>query len=152
MKLLLQPNRWSCLPTAVAMVMRVTPKEVFDFLGHDGSQIVWPCLAEPFCRRSFHLEEMLEFCLDRLVYPTVLNVDTSYAPMDGLPDFLPYPNQDRILNHLSDHDAVLIGERDGNRHAVAWDQNMILDPEGLQYDLSEFTVETIMLVRNQINL
>lgn len=59
MKLQHQPNNWSCLPTAFAMVLDLPVKEIIDLIGHDGSTITWPKLPSPFCRRAFHIQELI---------------------------------------------------------------------------------------------
>jgi hypothetical protein len=65
MEIQVQPNRWSCLPTAFAMVLDIPVSQIFDYLGHNGEAIVWPQLEEPRCRRSFHIQEMIDFCFSK---------------------------------------------------------------------------------------
>jgi hypothetical protein len=64
MKLIRQPNRWSCLPTAFAIALDVSYDSIIKAIGHDGSKKIWPGLPEPRCRRSFHIREMIDVCYD----------------------------------------------------------------------------------------
>src|ERR1043165_661673 len=71
MKLLNSPNRWSCLPTAFAMCLDVEVQDILNWLQHDGSDIIWPELHEPYKRRSFGVSEMIDYCFfnkNRLVH------------------------------------------------------------------------------------
>ena len=61
MQLQKQPNKWSCLPTSFAIVLNCPVQEIFDYLGHDGSEIIWPENKDPFNRRAFHIQEMIDF-------------------------------------------------------------------------------------------
>lgn len=62
MKLIKQPNRWSCLPTAFAMALDVPLEDIIAYVGHDGGELKWPALPEPFCRRCFHIQELVNYC------------------------------------------------------------------------------------------
>ena len=64
MRLLRKPERWMCLPASFAMVLDLPLADIFDEIGHDGSQIVWPDLPEPMCRRGFHPQELIHLCLN----------------------------------------------------------------------------------------
>ena len=64
MRLLRKPERWMCLPTSFAMVLDLPLSAIFDEIGHDGSQIIWPDLPEPTCRRGFHPQELIHVCLN----------------------------------------------------------------------------------------
>jgi len=64
MKLIKQPNSWSCLLTAFAMATESTPEDLIAMIGHDGSEIIWPDLPEGYQHRAFHPEELFECALD----------------------------------------------------------------------------------------
>ncbi len=63
MRPLKNPNTWSCLPTAFAIVLEVSLEAVLGIVGHDGSEITHAGLPEPLCRRGFHPQEMIKMCL-----------------------------------------------------------------------------------------
>lgn len=60
MKLITQPNKWTCLPTSVAMLLNISLDDIFKIVGHDGSQILWKDFPDPQNRRGFHIQEMYE--------------------------------------------------------------------------------------------
>lgn len=55
----IQPNRWSCLITAWAMVLGEPVLDLISELGHDGSKIMIQNVPEPLCRRGFFNPEIL---------------------------------------------------------------------------------------------
>ena len=138
MKLLKQPNRWSCLPTAFAMLLDITVEEVVVALGHDGSELIYPGHSEPYCRRSFHIQEMIDVCLLR----NIGIVQIERAPVSealGATYNVPVPKA-RMEFYLSKFPGVLIGvgSISGKPHAVAWNGSKIFDPNGTTYPLSNF--------------
>lgn len=131
MNLLIQSNEWSCLPTAVSMVLDVMPKEIYDFLGHDGSEIIQSDEPYPYNHRGFTVEEMAWYCCMHGISMMYLSNDLSFSCIP-------------ILMH---NDAVLLGQIDDKSHAVAWDRVSILDPVGKRYSISQFLIEGILLFR-----
>src|SRR5262245_26456549 len=82
MKLQKQPNRWSCLPTAFATIADIPVDELITEIGHDGSEIIDSTRKDPFCRRSFHVQEIIDVLLERAIgvitmhiFPTILMRD-----------------------------------------------------------------------------
>lgn len=149
-KLLIQPNRWSCLPTAIAMVLDISIDEVIRIVGHDGSRIQWHNQSEPSNRRSFHVQEMVKLCLikNHLAVsiecsPTIINeAYTAFEELGRLIQSEFYTQTELVLSYseindqileltdlnkviifqkLEQFDGVLLGERFiGRHHAVAW--------------------------------
>lgn len=140
-----QPNRWSCVPTAFAMVINMDVAEMLDRIGHDGSEILYPDLEEPSCRRSFHPQECLQV-LDSCGYAAtplealpILQMDaTHWIELDRRKDF---------VNHLATADGVFIGEGRKLRHAVAWIGGEVYDPSGI-FTLSEFSAQTFWKIKS----
>lgn len=54
-----KPNSWSCSITALAMALHLSVEEVVKEAGHDGSEVIFPHLDEPMCRRGFHPQELV---------------------------------------------------------------------------------------------
>lgn len=140
------PNGWSCLPTAFAMVMNLEPKVVIWYIGHDGSD-------EPYDREGlkagFHEQECIEVA-SRFGY--------ACTPIEAVPTISPYlglgtqdarsiyfgkelaDNWVRFLRHLDGTCGVLTGtytfpgdSAPIRGHAVAWDgvtTQKIHDPIG----------------------
>lgn len=140
------------MPAAFAMATETLPKEIYEFCGHDGSDIIWPDLGDPFRRRAFHIDEMLDFAISRCYYPVCLMPVPATRPfVDVVPHHLYRPElaERRIHNYLMLKDAVLMGyTKDGKRHAVAWskEEQMIFDPQGFKISIEEFEIEQIYLI------
>lgn len=129
MQLVKKDTRWGCLPAAFATVTDSTLEEIYDFCGHDGSEIVWPQLYDPLRRRSFHIQEMTSFCLSKNFSVTTI-ARRFCCTQDLAPDEILVFDNDitnaRFHDYLQHYYGVLIGEG----HAVAWDGHDILDPDG----------------------
>jgi hypothetical protein len=136
-----QPNKWSCFPTALAICLGVKVDDVILAIGHDGSAVIWPELEDPACRQGFHDQEILlaaEACGMSLVrydkHPT------SYVQMDMPPHKLDYSA--RFEEVVMTYDGILVGKTmEGKDHAVAWDRHMCLDPMGHRYAINYFEPE-----------
>lgn len=153
MKMLLQDNAWSCVPTAFAMVLDILPKDIYNLLDHDGSEILYPELRDPYARRGFHVQEMIVCCLKLGVFPVALDREVELIPpMDvndvSLSDAVHTPrilSFDAHLEHyLGLRSGVLIGWINHHHHAVAWchKEQRIFDPTGLKRNLNELSIET----------
>jgi hypothetical protein len=145
-----QPNRWSCLPTAFAIVLGIPVEKMIKELGHDGSEIIWPGLLEPYCRRSFHIQELIDFCYWRHTHVIQFQaMPTSKPPLVGM---VPYPVQlkeetESRMKTLMSRKGVITGvTKSGQTHAVAWNGEMVLDPNGTTYTLNDFSVDIFWLV------
>ena len=151
MNLQRQPTRWSCLPTAFAMVLNLPIEDVILIIGHDGSDILFPNQEEPYCRRSFHIQELIDVSLKHGYSVTEILLNSYLEVMNETVDVQEF-GADRIEDYLQNYTGVLIG-REGTRipHAVAWDGIDILDPNGTVYHLDNFNVSVFMLIQ-KINL
>ena len=135
-----QPNHWTCLPTSFAIVLGCEVSEIFDYLKHDGSDVLWPDLPEPMCRRSFHIQEMYDFCLDRNYAVTPFVPVMGIAPIGGL---VMTVKDERIVERMSHYQGVLTG----HTHAVAWSGDQVFDPsnvftEGIEFEVLFFHIVT----------
>lgn len=136
MKLLRQPNNWSCLLTSAAMVLDKPYEELIKVLGHDGSDILWPNLQEPYRRRAF-IEPEIQFLFwhyDMVLVDYVPNV-AYRSTASCIAKHLKF-NIDQMLK---DYDGILLGEfRLGVKHAVAWNHE-----EGIIYDPTSCTKQPL---------
>jgi hypothetical protein len=148
MKLIVQPNGWSCLPTAFAIALGVEFDFITKFVEHDGSQVVWPNLPEPERRRGFHIQEMIDvaYSLEYLVTP--IEPMPTHRPRPDVPvQLFPMRRSRNIQELIANHIGVFTGEgRSGKRHAVAWDGNKIHDPNGTIYDIDGFGIECFWML------
>jgi hypothetical protein len=171
----IQPNRWSCLPTAFAMAMNIPVGEILTYIGHDGSEIIWPDLPEPKCRRAFHPQEIIMFAFVRgwaaihfELNPQSVIIDLEEEFMRitaGLveSDYMEAMNtiekiKKGIYSTVVDNEVlerlvianrgVLVGTTEnGNEHAVAWERGMIYDPNGTTYPITRFTIREFFVLK-----
>lgn len=145
MRHLIQPNRWTCLPTSFAMVLCRTLDEILAGVGHDGSEILWPDLPEPRCRRGFHIQEMISYAWSQGFTVTPFQAVPRLAPDDLETPVSIRPLVD-LRQILDGRIAVLTGlSGRGSPHAVAWDGKLIRDPNGETYGLDKFALEAAWL-------
>lgn len=137
MKLVRQINNWTCLPAAVATSLFTfyddPLQEVFNALGHDGSELV-RVDADPFARRGFHPQEMIQLAW---------NHGWAVTQIDMIPSATPSPEhsivtwstvagincEQRFGDHLkSSFGWIDCRTRRGTGHALAYDYATIGDP------------------------
>jgi len=144
MRLQHQPNKWSCLPTAFAMATNRPVDRVISDIGHDGSEIIFPDLDEPYCRRGFHIQELVSVCMFHNTGVIQIELDPVSEAQGHL---FKLPVCKRLDYYLVNYNGVLVGTgMSGTPHAVAWDGLNILDPNGLQYNIKEFNIELFFLI------
>jgi len=141
-----QPNGWSCLPTAFAILLDIPVKEIFEFCGHDGSEKVFSNCSDPHCRRSFHIQEMVEFCLSR--QKAVVQISRNFCSQNlGGQKYSITRSREDILKLMKEHHGVLTGFVNGHGHAVAW-VGHIIDPDNLPYDVDNFDTHTFFIIKS----
>lgn len=141
---LIQPNRWSCLPTSFAMACRVPLEKILEIIGHDGSQIIWSELSEPKRRRTFHVQECvwaawkLGFCV------TAFEASPQLAASEYNIIDIPIIYDDKDLLRRR---GVITGVANGNRHAVAYEGRIVYDPNGTVYEFihCDFLIDTFWI-------
>lgn len=131
-----QPNRWSCSVASAAMVMDEPVQDLITRIGHDGSAIVFPDLAEPVCRAGFPMPEIIE---------AALRAGWSMTPVEACPVATPngddsrdvFPEskiKERMDYYFKRYNGLVAGERLDGRywHNVAWccEKQVWLDPSG----------------------
>ena len=124
------PNNWSCIPTSFAMLFRVKVQKIFDILGHDGSEILWRGAPEPLCRRSFHVQEMIDVGIKLGYFTTVIEAQPLLT-IGGRTKAIETPYT--IPDYMAWFPGVIMGIINQNRHAVAYDGYNIYDPNGTIY-------------------
>jgi hypothetical protein len=151
MKIQIQPNSWSCLPTAFAIILDVDVRSIFDILGHDGSKIIDSTIPEPYGRKSFHYQEMVDYCLLNGYSVT----EIQKQPISENKYGLTWPvevSDERFLYYIHNYRGVLIGKgKSGQSHAVAWSEHTVFDPNGTVYNFNEFQTEEFLII-TKINL
>lgn len=137
MQLQKNPNGWSCLPTSFAMCIDMSVEELITDIGHDGSKIIFPEYDEPFCRRSFHIQELTYALLVRKWAIIPLERNAISATIKGslfkLTDI-----ENKWFQFLEQFNSVFLAHQNGITHAVAWDKKQIYDPRGYIMSLETF--------------
>lgn len=125
-----QPNNFTCLPTAFAMVLDVPVFEVIKELGHDGSQIVFPQSPEPWNMGGWHPQEFKLLCWNHGFSVT------EFFKTTVLKNHL---TGEKIKFDPFDFRKVLFGNMGvccTIKHAYAWDGMTLINPaDGERYSL-----------------
>ena len=150
MQHLRSPNRWSCLPTSFAMAFNMTLRDLLDEVGHDGSEILHHGLAEPYKRRSFHPQEMIDAGLRldiAVVQIEALPIITSSYGTSKLIHDVPEAEK-RIEDYMRSFNGVMTGRTQPNNlpHAVYCHKGVIYDPNGQVYGSDRFWTQFFFLV------
>jgi hypothetical protein len=106
----------NCLLNSFSVVTGVSYDTLVEDIGHDGMEIVWPDAREPYCRRGYHIQEIVTALFDRGFLVV---------------EFEPYPilgcwenDQEIVLENkrfqtiVNNNNGVLCGRLDGIAHAI----------------------------------
>jgi hypothetical protein len=129
-----QPNSFSCLPTAFAMVLHRKVEDIISSLGHDGSRILWENCEHPCWKyRGFHPQELIDYCFKE--GKAILHIESQPMFKDRTnPNNIPVcaimDHESRFYNYTNKLNGVLVGEYRTTRyrHALAWFDGESYDP------------------------
>lgn len=142
------PNRWSCLPTAFAMVLGKSLIELVHEIGHDGSEVIWPDSPDPYCRRGFHVQELINVLYHYGLTATPFEACPCSISKGSVSPYSVPLDPKRLEYIMTETHGVITGTTlDGQPHAVAWNGSKIFDPNGTKYGLEKFILETYWLIR-----
>jgi hypothetical protein len=136
MKLQIKPYPWSCMVTAYAMAVGDTVRHMMDIIGHDGSEIIFPELEDPQCRRGHHVQECIRAAMHLGCYSTPIELLPAIASR-GCAQVFQLPDCMELFdNKIRTSRGVL--ECTGRRfdHAVAFGYGTIYDPDGHSFSYS----------------
>jgi len=132
-KLQKQPNRWSCFPTAVAMVINVPVEELLAKLPNGGKEY-FPEYTDSRRYRGYHPQEIMELLLldyGKYMLPFTAN------PFIGHPKFsmsCPMCGGSGLANikKIRSYKRILLKKYVGvvqiGNHALAWDGSVFYEP------------------------
>jgi hypothetical protein len=129
------------------MVLEVSTNWLIEKIGHDGSEVWWPGLPEPTCRRGFHIQEIIDIAF--ACGFTVTPFEARPVSRGGTDIILPfrYPASYRILSIASGQPGVATGvNAAGIPHAIAWDGSRVLDCAGRITRLEDFGLQVFWAV------
>lgn len=153
---ILSPNRWSCLPVSFANVLTsigipTTLEDICKYVGHTGSEDLYPHLTIPESKRGFHIQEMTDYCLYKDVnviniVPLPYHTPYRFPDLEIIIDFHqhghPVSHEARLMEYLSKYHGVIVGKSMHNyaAHAVSWDTNKMHDPSGYEISFDHFQI------------
>jgi hypothetical protein len=145
MELQQRPEPWMCMPLAFAMALDMPVADLLVAIGHDGSEIVFPSLPEPLCRRCFHIQEVIQVALSRGLAVTPVELFPVLQPPEAGPFrttvLYPDSNWRRFDQAMQTSRGVIDGTGARYGHMVAYDHGRIFDPRGQVYDYSRLACE-----------
>ena len=143
------PNRWSCVPAAFATAINVEVQTLIEKIGHDGSEIIFPDLEEPLCRRAFHVQEL---CI------ALFSLGYFVSGYDCLPLALcdedhmytvEYPDEKALFKEIMSN-SIGVGcgriQNTNTTHAFAWNGERCYDPQGFIYPLSRYELYSYNII------
>lgn len=122
-----QPNNWSCLPTAFAMVCDMPVADLIKRIGHDGSERIFD---GPRPEVGFHIQEIIHVLQDEFSITEI--VDAYYDVAHGKRH---WPIGEKTLNERvyeamqKYSGVVLVNYHEPCGHALAWDGKLLCDPK-----------------------
>lgn len=153
MRMQLKPNPWSCSVASMAMALSITTEQLIMEVGHDGSEIIFPDLPEPMCRRGFHSQELIHVARCRGWAVTAVELNPCTSPTNGSGVLYPVQirnNVERFANAVYSTMGILEGRCKKCRHAVHYDHGVIYDPGGRMYEYSMESCELYGFYGNRV--
>lgn len=137
---------WTCLAECFAKVFETSLEDLFDLLGHDGSEVIWPQYEDPMCRRGFHIQEMV--CVGLRLGFAIVQIESQpsmYPDPAAEPFSLPEVQLHRFFN-LAPGVVTGYDRMRGCRHALAIVEGRVFDPAGVISRYGDFDAENLFLV------
>ena len=130
------------------MCLDIPVQTIFDEVGHDGTQVIFPTQKPPKANRGFHLQELIDICDVRGYSVTEIQARPAIQTGDEIWD-LPYADpQVRFVDHLTGYPGVLVGYYLSSRqHAIAWDGQSVFDPAGYVTKIDQFRIISLYKIR-----
>lgn len=140
MKLIQQPNDWSCVACSFAMTFNVSLDVIVKIIGHDGSEFVFENV-----RRGFAPMEMIYVGskLGKFVMPLHTDEELIYEQYTKVIK-LPKPKewwQEMLIGNKA---VLFLDKGKSYLHAVAYnpEDGLIYDPTGIKYPISDRIFDT----------
>ena len=124
MKMVRNPNAWSCVPACFAMLLDIDINTMLDRIGHDGSEHVF---KGPRPWKSFHLAECYRIALYYGYSCTQFPLHAKSSPDGSQVYSIPKWN-DWMQDMMSESEGILLGRGKHANHAIAWDGELSYDP------------------------
>lgn len=132
------------------MALDIAVWHFHELVGHDGSEIIFPNLPEPQCRRGFHVSEACLAAIRQGYAATPVELMPVIASSPGIEPLThrvfygtdESDNWSRFTELLHYGQGVIeCRTRSGNYHAVGYESGVIYDPDGHEFDYSRAVCE-----------
>lgn len=147
MKHLLKTNCWSCALVSFAMAYDMEVEDLIKLVGHDGSEIIFPDLEEPLCRRGHHIQELVlagfegGLCVTPLEFaPVTGRLDRRYVIPDQIRKGTTRSHWFELAIHNNRGVMTGFSTRSRCHHANAFERGTVFDPDGPSY---EYTLDAL---------
>ena len=104
------------------MHLNVSVETLYKYVGHDGSEIYNPEIAEPWCRRAFHERELIDVAYEFRHWMIRIDRDIDHINLRNY-------NDARLFALILQHPTIICGAFP-TQHAVACDTDSVFDPKG----------------------
>jgi hypothetical protein len=141
----IQPNRWSCVLTAFANAVDIDQNDIISLLGHDGSEIIFPDLPEPLCRRGFDPREII-YVLLKEVGTTIIQLDRFLERRNPNGETYSIDKTKDLYEIMKGERGILTGTIMGRFHAYAWDGQKFISSSDEVHTLENLNIHTFYMV------
>lgn len=133
---------WGCVINSFAYAADIPIQDLLDKVGHDGSQVVFPTLPEPFNRRGFSVGELTRVLLQHydMAVVTLNRQDYVYNSMSDYPYMVPNSNL------IEDYVQCAKYTVSNDRHMCGVRYGTLYDSRGICTKLDEFNWDTLYLI------
>lgn len=131
------------MATAFAIALGIPVADLIRLIGHDGSEQVQP-LPDPAGRRGFHSQECIGVALSLGWACTEIVLFPAQLFSNGATEAIKFACEDnwqRFARHVSRSRGVIEGRVSNHGHAVAYENGLVLDPNGTTYPFSQGACE-----------
>ncbi len=140
-----------CVLCSLASVLRVKRDTLAQSMGTDGTEIILPDAEGKQKYKGVLLDEVVRYCVEIGVTCTPMSTAIYIDTPDGqelILDEMELPEFEE--RYMKGREGILFGKgKFDGYHAVAWDGENILDPNGYKYQLVDnglFTMEHFVWV------
>ena len=148
---LLKQSKPQCLLYSAAMLLDMNVEHIIKILGHDGLEIINNA-ESPYCYKGVHIQEiqtvanMQNMFLAPIQLHPVSNIGNIYIPLEVV---CKMSLGERFELAIQGRKGVLIGKNTlDNGHAVAFDDGIVYDPNGIKYPIENFIIQEAWILIN----
>lgn len=138
------------MATAFAMALDVSVADLICSIGHGGGEIVEPDGNGEPLRRGFSAQECISVAVERGFACTQIELLPALIYPSGQKRVITFPhnggsfqgNWERFQSHIVSSRGVIAGSGKRHGHALAYEFNTVLDPDGRPFHFTQGACET----------